>query len=51
MPLGCVLRQIRDERGADNYIISLTDHARLTQESAMLLLAAGLAIDAVFKEK
>ena len=36
---------------ADNYIISLTDHARLTQESVMLLLAAGLAIDVVYKEK
>lgn len=35
---------------ADNYIISLTDSAPRGPETAALLLAAGLAIDLVFKE-
>ena len=35
---------------ADNYIIALTEGRQLAQNTAMLLLAAGLAIDIVFKE-
>ena len=35
---------------ADNYVIALTGERRLSQQTAMLLLAAGLAIDIVFKE-
>ena len=36
---------------ADNYIIALTEGRQFAQNTAMLLLAAGLAIDIVFKEK
>ena len=36
---------------ADNYIIALTDVRQLPQNTAMLLLAAGLAFDIVDKEK
>jgi uncharacterized protein YxjI len=36
---------------ADNYIISLEDAKELHTEQAGLLLAAGLAVDIVFKEK
>jgi uncharacterized protein YxjI len=36
---------------ADNYMIALDEHRHLPRESAMLLLAAGLAIDSVYKEK
>jgi uncharacterized protein YxjI len=36
---------------ADNYIIALTDSRQLPRNTAMLLLAAGLAIDTVYKEK
>jgi uncharacterized protein YxjI len=36
---------------ADNYIIALNETRPLGSESAALLLAAGLAIDAVYKEK
>jgi uncharacterized protein YxjI len=36
---------------ADNYIIALSDTAAIRPEAAPLLLAAGLAIDTVFKEK
>lgn len=36
---------------ADNYIISLNDVAQGNEDIAGLLLAAGLAIDIVFKEK
>ena len=35
---------------ADNYIIALTDGRQLPRNAAMLLLAAGLAIDTVYKE-
>jgi uncharacterized protein YxjI len=35
---------------ADNYIIALTEVRQLPQNTAMLLLAAGLAIDIVYKE-
>jgi uncharacterized protein YxjI len=36
---------------ADTYVISLSDAAAGNRETAQLLLAAGLAIDTVFKEK
>jgi uncharacterized protein YxjI len=36
---------------ADNYMISLNEGRTLRPESAPLLLAAGLAIDTVYKEK
>lgn len=36
---------------ADNYIISLTDLSGASPDAASLLLAAGLAIDVVYKEK
>jgi uncharacterized protein YxjI len=36
---------------ADTYVIDLADAARGRREVAQLLLAAGLAIDTVFKEK
>lgn len=36
---------------ADNYMISVADHSAPTAETAALLLAAGLAIDTVFKER
>jgi hypothetical protein len=36
---------------ADNYMISLASDAAGPPETAALLLAAGLAIDIVFKEK
>jgi uncharacterized protein YxjI len=36
---------------ADNYIIALEENRTLPREAATLLLAAGLAIDAVYKEK
>jgi uncharacterized protein YxjI len=36
---------------ADNYVIALADGRQLSQNIAMLLLAAGLAIDIVYKEK
>jgi hypothetical protein len=36
---------------ADNYIISITDVAGAGQGASALLLAAGLAIDIVFKEQ
>jgi len=36
---------------ADNYIIALSETAAIRPEAAPLLLAAGLAIDTVFKEK
>jgi uncharacterized protein YxjI len=36
---------------ADNYIISLTDLSGTNPEASALLLAAGLSIDVVFKEK
>jgi hypothetical protein len=36
---------------ADNYVISLSDHAPKERNVAALLLAAGLAIDIVYKEK
>ncbi len=36
---------------ADTYVISISDRARGDREVAQLLLAAGLAIDTVFKEK
>lgn len=36
---------------ADNYMISLSDHAAGSSAASLLLLAAGLAIDVVFKEK
>lgn len=36
---------------ADNYVISLHDTAALTPDASALLLAAGLAIDIVYKEK
>lgn len=35
---------------ADNYVISLTDLSGASPDAAALLLAAGLAIDVVFKE-
>ena len=35
---------------ADNYVISLTDLSGASPAAAALLLAAGLAIDVVFKE-
>ena len=36
---------------ADNYIIALNETAAIRPDAAPLLLAAGLAIDTVFKEK
>jgi hypothetical protein len=36
---------------ADNYVIALAEDREFTRQTAMLLLAAGLAIDIVFKEK
>ena len=36
---------------ADNYIIALAEDRQLPRNTAMLLLAAGLAIDIVYKEK
>jgi uncharacterized protein YxjI len=36
---------------ADNYMIALNDAADTNAGNAVLLLAAGLAIDVVFKEK
>jgi uncharacterized protein YxjI len=36
---------------ADNYIITLTDSQTATPENTALLLAAGIAVDIVFKEK
>lgn len=36
---------------ADNYIISLSDLGGASPAASALLLAAGLAIDVVFKEK
>jgi uncharacterized protein YxjI len=36
---------------ADNYVISLNESAATDRESTALLLAAGLAIDVVFKEQ
>jgi hypothetical protein len=36
---------------ADNYIIALAEGRQLPRNAAMLLLAAGLAIDTVYKEK
>ena len=36
---------------ADNYIIALSETAAIRPDAAPLLLAAGLAIDTVFKEK
>ena len=36
---------------ADNYVIALADGRQLSRHTAMLLLAAGLAIDIVYKEK
>jgi uncharacterized protein YxjI len=36
---------------ADNYVIALDEHRPLPPNSAALLLAAGLAIDTVYKEK
>lgn len=36
---------------ADNYMISLSDQAEGNSAASVLLLAAGLAIDVVFKEK
>lgn len=36
---------------ADNYVVALGEHADDSETTAMLLLAAGLAIDTVFKEK
>jgi hypothetical protein len=36
---------------ADNYVISLTDLGGAGQGASALLLAAGLAIDVVFKEQ
>jgi uncharacterized protein YxjI len=36
---------------ADNYVIALEENRTLPREAAALLLAAGLAIDIVFKEK
>lgn len=36
---------------ADNYMISLSDRAEGSSAASLLLLAAGLAIDVVFKEK
>lgn len=36
---------------ADNYIITLSDRAKLPPETTALLLAAGLAIDVVYTEK
>ncbi|MST93960.1 MAG: oxidoreductase [Pedosphaera sp.] len=36
---------------ADNYMISLSAHAEGSSAASLLLLAAGLAIDVVFKEK
>jgi uncharacterized protein YxjI len=36
---------------ADNYIIALAEGRQLPRNTAMLLLAAGLAIDTVYKEK
>jgi uncharacterized protein YxjI len=36
---------------ADNYIISITDPSAAGAETSALLLAAGLAIDVVYKEK
>jgi uncharacterized protein YxjI len=36
---------------ADNYLIALDERKALTPDSAALLLAAGIAIDVVYKEK
>jgi uncharacterized protein YxjI len=36
---------------ADNYVISLNETAGRNQESVAMLLAAGLAVDTVYKEK
>ncbi|HOJ79188.1 MAG TPA: phospholipid scramblase-related protein [Bacillota bacterium] len=36
---------------ADNYVIALNENENLSQKETILLLAAGLAIDIVFKEK
>lgn len=36
---------------ADNYIIALTENKELPSDQVILLVAAGLAIDLVFKEK
>ena len=36
---------------ADNYVIALNEDEEIAEDSAMLLLAAGLAIDIVYKEK
>lgn len=36
---------------ADNYVIALNEAAARTRESVAMLLAAGLAIDTVYKEK
>jgi uncharacterized protein YxjI len=36
---------------ADNYVIALNETAAIRPEAAQLLLAAGLALDTVFKEK
>ena len=36
---------------ADTYVIALSDHAADRRDVAQLLLAAGLAIDTIFKEK
>ena len=36
---------------ADNYLITLNDNGDMQQASSALLLAAGLAIDTVYKEK
>ena len=36
---------------ADNYVIALTEGRQLSRNATMLLLAAGLAIDIVYKEK
>ena len=36
---------------ADNYMIALNEESRLPTDAGMLLVAAGLAIDSVYKEK
>lgn len=36
---------------ADNYVIALNETAARTRESVAMLLAAGLAVDTVYKEK